>query len=264
MKTHHPARVVCLSDDSAEILYLLEAQNSIVAVSDTLTRPAEAVKTKPKINMFMDPEFSELKKLKPDYIFAYSDTESDIIKNLLDAGFQVVCFNQKSLKEILQNILVIGGVVGKNEDAYALASVFEQRLYSVAKDSALLGKRPKVFFEEWMYPIITAAGWISELVDIAGGTDIFKEIRFRKASSERMVDAGEVVKRNPDMIIASWNGKKFDKKIIQKRSGWQNINAVKNDQLFEMESSIILQPGPAAITHGLDKLVDIIHNYRFR
>ncbi len=261
MKTKYPERIICLTEETTELLYLLGAEEKIIGISGFTMRPAEARKTKPKVCTYLDADYDRIEKLKPDYILAFSDLQAEISKELVKRGFHVVTFNQRSINEILQNILIIGSIVGKQKEAEKLVSMFEKRLNKISRLSSKLKKKPKVFFEEWGDPLISCIRWVSELIEIAGGDEIFKELRNKKSGTERIVQSDAVIKRNPDIIIGSWCGKKFKKDLVRKRKGWENIRAVKSGNLFEINSTIILQPGPASLTDGLDALVNIIHNY---
>lgn len=259
MKTRYPERIICLTEETTELIYLLGAGDKIVGISGFTLRPPEARKTKPKVSTYLEANYEKIKNLNPDYIFAFSDIQAEIVKNLTLQGHHVIVFNQRSVKEILQNILVTGSIIGKSREAEKLAGFYEKRLEKIKIKSDKLKYHPKVYFEEWYDPMISGICWVSELIEIAGGEEIFSEFRNKKSAKERFVTSGEVIKRNPDIIIGSWCGKQFKRNIVRKREGWGKINAVKNDKLFEIKSSLILQPGPASLTEGLDELVRIIH-----
>jgi len=261
MKTKYPERVICLTEETTELIYLLGAEDKIVGISGFTLRPPEARKTKPKVCTYIDANYEKIKKLNPDYIFAFSDMQAEIVKNLTLQGHHVVVFNQRSIKEILQNIIVIGSIIGKKRESEKLINTYEKRLEVISKKSEKLNYRPKVYFEEWYEPMISGICWVSELIQVAGGDDIFPELRKKKNGKDRIVTSDEVIKKNPDIIIGSWCGKQFKKNQVKKRNGWGKINAVKNNRLHEIKSSIILQPGPAALTEGLDELIRIIYNF---
>jgi len=261
MKTKYPERIICLTEETTELIYLLGAEDKIVGISGFTLRPPEARKTKPKVCTYIDANYEKIKKLNPDYIFAFSDMQAEIVKNLTLQGHHVVVFNQRSIKEILQNILVIGSIIGKKRESEKLVNTYEKRLEVISKKSGKLDYRPKVYFEEWYEPMISGICWVSELIEIAGGEDIFPELRKKKNGKDRIVTSEEVIKRNPDIIIGSWCGKQFKKNIVKKRNGWRKINAVRNNRLYEIKSALILQPGSAALTEGLEKLVEITHSY---
>lgn len=257
--SNYPQRIICLTEETTETLYLLGCQERIVGISGFTVRPMEARDEKPKVSTFLDANFDKIVALRPDVVFAFSDLQAEIVKELIVRGIQVVAFNQRSIREILQMIQIVGGIVGKQSDAEALVARFEQRLNDVA--SRTNGKpRPRVYFEEWGDPLISGIRWVSELIEIAGGEDVFAELRVHHRAKDRIVQPEEVVRRNPDIIIGSWCGRPFKKERVRQRPGWEKIAAIQKDQLYEIKSSIILQPGPAALTDGLDELVRIIQN----
>lgn len=258
MKTKYPERIICLTEETTEILYLLGAGEKIVGISGFTRRPPEARKSKPKVSTYIDANYEKIDKLRPDYIFAFSDMQAEIVKNLTLRGHQVVAFNQRTVGEILKNILVIGSISGRQKVAEKLVRSYEKRIKLIGVRGKKLKYHPAVYFEEWYDPMISGISWVSELIEIAGGKDIFPELKDKKSGRERIVEPAEVIKRNPDIIIGSWCGKKFKKNNVKVREGWNNINAVKNNRLYEINSSLILQPGPAALTEGLDMLVKII------
>jgi iron complex transport system substrate-binding protein len=261
MKTKYPERIICLTEETTELMYMLGAGEKVVGISGFTMRPPQARKEKPKISTYIDANYDAIKKLKPDYIFAFSDIQAEITKELARQGYQVVVFNQRSVSQILQNILIIGSIIGKQKESEKLVSSFEKRIESTEKESSKLKYNPKVYFEEWYDPLISAICWVSELVEIAGGEDIFSEFRTKQSAKERIVKSEDVINRNPDVIIGSWCGKKFKKNKVREREGWKEINAVKNNKLFEINSTIILQPGPASLTDGLEELLKIIHSF---
>jgi iron complex transport system substrate-binding protein len=260
MKTKYPERIICLTEETTELIYLLGAGEKVVGISGFTMRPPEARKTKPKVSTFIDAKYALIDKLAPDYIFAFSDIQADITKRLALRGHQVIVFNQRSISEILQNILIIGSIIGKQKNAESLVNSYEKRLKKINNISSKLKYKPRVYFEEWYDPIISGICWVSELIEIAGGEDIF-DFRDKHAAKDRIVSADKILKKNPDIIIASWCGKKFKKQKMLERKDWQKINAVKNNNIFEIDSTIILQPGPASLTGGLDNLTKIIHNF---
>ncbi len=258
MITNYPERIVCLTEETTELIYLLGAGDKVVGISGFTMRPPEARKTKPKISTFIDADYDAIKKLKPDYIFAFSDIQAEIVKDLTKQGYQVVVFNQRSIAQILQNILITGSIIGKNKAAEKLVSFYEDRIEAVREKFSRLKYHPRVYFEEWYDPLISGICWVSELIEIAGGEEIFSEFRNKQSAKDRVVDPAEVIKRDPDIIIASWCGKKFKKNKVIERKGWGEISAVKNNKIYEINSTLILQPGPASLTEGLDELVRII------
>ncbi len=254
---NYPQRIICLTEETTETLYLLGCQDRIVGISGFTVRPQEARREKPRVSTFLDANIDNIIALKPDVVFTFSDLQAEIAKELIARGIQVVAFNQRSVQEILQMILIVGGIVGKFSDAEALVQRFEQRLTDIASQHR--GRpRPRVYFEEWGNPLISGIRWVSELIEIAGGEDIFAELREQHSARNRIVQPEEVVDRNPDIIIGSWCGRPFKKEQVRLRPGWEKISAVQKNRLYEIKSSIILQPGPAALTDGLDALVEII------
>jgi iron complex transport system substrate-binding protein len=256
---NYPQRIICLTEETTETLYLLGCQDRIVGISGFTVRPQEARREKPKVSTFLDANIDKIIALKPDVVFTFSDLQAEIAKELIARGIQVVAFNQRSVREILQMILIIGGIVGKSPEAEALVERFEHRLNDIAARSGS-GPRPRVYFEEWGNPLISGICWVSELIEIAGGEDIFRELRTQHSARNRIVQPEDVVNRNPDIIIGSWCGRPFKKEQVRLRPGWERISAVQNNRLYEITSSIILQPGPAALTDGLDALVHIIQH----
>jgi len=256
-KPNYPQRIVCLTEEPTETLYLLGAGDLVVGVSGYTVRPPEA-RLKPKVSAFTSAKFEKIYALKPDLAIAFSDLQADIVSELIRHGITVMTFNQRSVAEILQMILMIGGLVGRTEQAQQLVDQFSRDLESAAHDAEEFDVRPKVFFEEWKEPLISGIRWVEELIEIAGGRPVFPELRERALAKDRIVDPAEVIKRNPDVIIASWCGKKMQPDFIRNRSGWNEISAIKNDRIYEIKSAYILQPGPAALTEGLSQLRHLI------
>lgn len=262
MRTRYPERIICLTEETTEFIYMLGADDRIVGISGFTVRPPEARKTKPKVSTFLEANYDLIESLKPDIIFSYSDLQANITGELIKRGFAVVNFNQRSVKEIFSSMLMIGSILGLNNKAEEIVNGFEKKIEAAATLSSKLKINPKVYFEEWDEPMISCIRWVSELIEIAGGEEIFKELRSCKSAKDRIVSGEEVIKRNPDIIIGSWCGKGFKKNKVINREGWSQINAIKNKKLFEIKSSIILQPGPAAINEGLDALLKIIHDFK--
>jgi iron complex transport system substrate-binding protein len=251
--TRFPSRIVCLTEETTETLYLLGQGDRIVGVSGYTVRPPEA-RQKPKISAFINANFDKITALAPDLILAFSDLQADLVAELIRRGLPVVTFNQRSVAEILQMIRMLGGLVGCQPEAEGLADQLEAGLDRIREAAACFPKRPRVFFEEWDEPLISGIRWVEELVDVAGGVPIFPELAQCGLAKNRIVDAGEVSRRDPDVIFASWCGKKMKKATIQGRPGWDRVEAVRNDHIFEIKSTYILQPGPAALTDGVAQL----------
>jgi len=256
----YPSRIVCLTEETTETLYLLGESDRIVGVSGYTIRPPEA-RQKPRVSAFLNARFSKIEALKPDLVLGFSDLQADIAAELIRRGYPVAVFNQRSVADILQMIRVLGGMVGCGDRADALASRLELEIDAVRAASAGL-PRPRVFFEEWDNPLISGIRWVEELIDIAGGEPIFPELRDAKLGRDRIVTPDEVVRRNPDVIVASWCGKAVRTERIATRVGWNEVAAVRNGHIYEIKSAYILQPGPAALTEGLRQLHDILARVR--
>jgi iron complex transport system substrate-binding protein len=251
--SRYPSRIVCLTEETTETLYLLGQGHRIVGVSGYTVRPPEA-REKPKISAFINAKFDKIVALEPDLVLAFSDLQADLVAELIRRGLPVVTFNQRSVSEILQMIRMLGGLVGCQAEAEALADRLAAGLDEIRASAARLPTRPRVFFEEWDDPLISGIRWVEELVEIAGGVPIFPELATCGLAKDRIVDPAEVAKRNPEVIFASWCGKKMKKATIQKRPGWDRVAAVRDDRIFEIKSTYILQPGPAALTDGVAQL----------
>jgi iron complex transport system substrate-binding protein len=255
--SRYPSRIVCLTEETTETLYLLGEGDRIVGVSGYTIRPPEA-RRKPRVSAFINARFSKIEALKPDLVLGFSDLQADIAAELIRRGYPVTVFNQRSVAEILQMIRVLGGIVGRTREAETLASRLELEIDAVRAAAARLPRRPRVFFEEWDNPLISGIRWVEELVEIAGGDPIFPELRDAKLGKDRIVTAEEVVRRNPDAIVASWCGKAVRKERIASRVGWNDVTAVRNGHIYEIKSALILQPGPASLTEGLRQLHGIM------
>ncbi len=253
----YPQRIVCLTEETTETLYLLGCQDRIVGISGFTMRPLEARRQKPKVSTFLDANFDQIMSLKPDVVFAFSDLQADIVREFVVRGVNAVAFNQRSVEEILQMILIVGGIVGMQRKTEELVERFERRLKQVAEQH-VGSRRPRVYFEEWDDPLISGICWVSELIEVAGGEDVFAELRAYHDARNRVVDPQEVIRRDPEIIIGSWCGKQFKPERVRSREGWKEITAVRNNRLHEVKSTVILQPGPAALTDGLEELVRII------
>jgi iron complex transport system substrate-binding protein len=254
MRAFPPRRIVCLTEETVETLYLLGEQDRIVGVSGYVVRPAQVRREKPRVSAFISADIPKILKLEPDLVLAFSDLQADIAANLMRAGIAVHAFNQRDIAGILAMIRTLGALVDAAARAEALTSRYEQRLAEVAA-TARHGTKPKVYFEEWDDPLISGIGWVSELIEIAGGEDIFPQLRFQKAAKDRIVAPEMVRAAAPDVILASWCGKKVVPEKIRRRPGWSEIPAARHSRIVEIKSSLILQPGPAALTEGLDAIV---------
>jgi iron complex transport system substrate-binding protein len=253
-----PARIVCLTEETTETLYLLGEQHRIVGISGYTVRPPQARKEKPRVSAFISADIPKILALEPDLVLTFSDLQADIVAALIRAGVSVHAFNQRTTIEILDMIRMLGALVGAGDRAIALAGRLAANLESTRRRAAERSDRPKVYFEEWDAPMISGIAWVSELVGIAGGIDIFPELADRKSAKDRIVAPDEVIRRAPDIIIGSWCGKKFNKDKVAARPGFEATPAVRNGQVHEIRSPLILQPGPAALTDGLAALEEVI------
>jgi len=255
--TAYPSRIVCLTEETTETLYLLGEGDRVVGVSGYTVRPPEA-RSKPRISAFIHANYERIEALEPDLVLGFSDLQGEIAADLVKRGYPVVIFNQRTVAGILQMIRMLGALVGSGPRAEALADRLEMDLEFYRTAAAPLARRPRVFFEEWDDPLISGIRWVEELIELAGGQPIFPELRKAALGKERIVDPDEVIRRAPDIIIASWCGKPVKKDVIAARPGWSEIPAVSNGQIYEVKSSVILQPGPAALTDGIRELQQII------
>jgi len=253
----YPQRIVCLTEETTETLYLLGQEDRIVGVSGYTVRPPQA-RSKPKVSAFINAKFDKIEALHPDLVLAFSDLQADLAAELVRRGIAVVTFNQRSVEEILQMIGMLGGLVGCQAEAEALANRLAEGLETIRESAARFAHRPRVFFEEWDDPLISGIRWVEELVAIAGGTPIFPELAGAGLAKNRIVDPGEVARRDPQVVFASWCGKKMKKATIQSRPGWDSVSAVRDDRIFEIKSTYILQPGPASLTDGVAQMHAIL------
>jgi iron complex transport system substrate-binding protein len=253
-----PRRIVCLTEETTEILYLLGEQDRIVGISGYTVRPPEARRDKPKISAFTSARIERIIELRPDLVLGFSDLQADIAAALIRAGLEVHVFNQRSVAGILAMIRRLGALVDAAGRAAELADQLAARIEERRARTSGLARRPRVYFEEWDEPLITGIGWVSELIEIAGGRDCFAELAGKAAARERVVTPEMVRSRRPEIIIGSWCGKRFRPERVAARPGWHELPAVAKGRLHEIKSSLILQPGPAALTDGLDALARII------
>jgi iron complex transport system substrate-binding protein len=255
----YPRRIVCLTEETTETLYLLGEGDRVVGISGYTVRPPEA-RQKPKVSSFLHARYEKIEALKPDLVLAFSDLQAEITNDLVKRGYPVFTFNQRSVAEILQMIRVLAGIVGVAAKGEALAASFERGLDEIRERAAALPYRPKVFFEEWYDPLISGIRWTEELVRIAGGDPIFPELEHASLAKDRIVSAGDVAARAPDIIIGSWCGKPVRAARIAARPGWDVVPAVRTGRIHEVKSTYILQPGPAALTEGVRQLERIIRS----
>jgi iron complex transport system substrate-binding protein len=254
MRHFPPRRIVCLTEETVETLYLLGEQDRIVGVWGYAVRPPQVRREKPRVSAFISADLPKIMALGPDLVLTFSDLQAEIAANLMRAGVTVHAFNQRDIAGILAMIRTLGALVDAAPRAEALASQYEKRLAAIAA-TRRRGPRPKVYFEEWDDPLISGIGWVSELIGIAGGEDVLPQLRHQKAARDRIVAPDIVRAAAPDVILASWCGKKVVVERIRQRPGWDAIPAVRDNRIVEIKSPLILQPGPAALTDGLDAIV---------
>ena len=258
-----PQRIVCLTEETTEWLYLLGQESRIVGISGYTVRPARARQEKPRVSAFLSAKIDKILALEPDCVFGFSDLQADIAAELIRKGVQVTVFNQRSVSEIFSMLYQVAAMVGQAlqglEKIAAMQSDLQAMADAVSLRVAKGARRPKVFFEEWDVPHISAIRWVSELMGIAGGDDCFPELAKESLGKNRIIaDGAEIVRRNPDIIFGSWCGKKFRPENVAARSGWPDVAAVRMQQLYEIKSPDILQPGPAALTDGVKKMHAVI------
>lgn len=255
MPARYPERIVCLTEESTETLYLLGEERRIVGISGYTVRPPRARREKPRVSAFLSAKLEKIVLLKPDLVIGFSDLQADIARELAKAGLNVLIFNQRSVDEILSMILTLASLVGQAGKGAALVRDLEQGLADIRGQARAFPRRPRVYFEEWDEPMISAIRWVSELVELAGGEDVFSAQSRSQAASGRIIPDGKaVIEKDPEVILGSWCGKKFRPERVAARPGWEQISAVRQNQLFEVKSSEILQPGPAALTDGVRRI----------
>ncbi|HSC46663.1 MAG TPA: cobalamin-binding protein [Gammaproteobacteria bacterium] len=265
MSGHYPERIVCLTEETTETLYLLKEDWRIVGISGFTVRPPEARRDKPKVSAFTSAKLEKIVALEPDLVLGFSDLQADIAAELVRRGIEVHVFNHRSVADIFRMICMLGGMLGCEAKTQALAARLQSGLDAVRAEAAKLKRRPRVYFEEWDEPQISGIAWVSELVGVAGGEDVFPELAREPLAKDRIVaDPQEVVRRQPDIIMGSWCGKKFRPERVRARPGWEAVPAVRDGELHEIKSSIILQPGPAALTDGVQELQRIIKSWAGR
>jgi iron complex transport system substrate-binding protein len=264
MPARYPERIVCLTEETTETLYLLGEERRIVGISGYTVRPARARREKPRVSAFLSAKNDAILELKPDLVLGFSDLQADIARDLARAGLNVVLFNQRSIDEILSMVLVLASMVGAQEKGAHLVCELERSLADVRAAAMQLPRRPKVYFEEWDEPMISGIRWVSELIEIAGGEDVFSAQSHSQAAAGRIIsDARLPIGKNPEVILGSWCGKKFRPERVAARPGWQDMAAVKANQLHEIKSADILQPGPAALTDGVRRIHELLRDFVF-
>ena len=254
---HWPRRIICLTAETTEILFALGAGDRIVGVSGYTVRPAEA-RLKEKVAAFTSIRMDKIRSLEPDLIFAFSDLQKDIARELTEAGYNLFVTNQRSLKEVGETIVAVGRLLGLEKKSEELCSKFFGELEALEEKAAEFPRRLRVYFEEWDDPLISGIRWVGELIRMLGGEDIFEELEVGKVARERRVNPEEVIHRNPEVILASWCGKKVQAEKIRSRPGWDKIEAVKRNQIYEIKSADILQPG-LSLLHGAQQIFEIFN-----
>jgi iron complex transport system substrate-binding protein len=258
-----PQRIVCLTEETTEWLYLLGQESKIVGISGYTVRPRRAREEKPKVSAFLSAKIDKILAMKPDCVFGFSDLQADIANLLIRSGIQVTVFNQRSVDEIFSMLYQVAAMVGEVNQGDIRLKQFRENLNAIQTAASNFKRRPIIYFEEWDEPRISAIRWVSELITIAGGDDCFPELAIMPMGKDRIIaDDQSIVSRAPDIIIGSWCGKKFRPEKVSQRAGWESIPAVKNNQLFEIKSAEILQPGPAALTDGVAQLHQIIQQWQ--
>jgi iron complex transport system substrate-binding protein len=252
--------VVCLTADTAEIACLVGAAERVVGVPGTARRP-EAVRDRPRVGGFTTFRVDKILALEPELVLAFSDLQADVTRELVAAGVSVLCTNQRSIDEIFQAILVIGGALGCEGPARDVVQDMRDEIRQVREYSSIWPDRPRVYFEEWMEPMIAGIRWVSEAIELAGGRDVFAELRDERSAKGRVVDPAEVVRRDPEIILASWCGKPVDGDAIAARPGWQNVSAVRRGQIHELDGADVLSPAPSLMI-GLRRIHEIIQAYQ--
>ena len=256
MPARYPERIVCLTEETTETLYLLGEERRIVGISGYTVRPPRARREKPRVSAFLSAKTEKILDLKPDLVIGFSDLQADIARELAKAGLSVLIFNQRSVQEILDMVQMLASMVGAAEKGERLVASLEKNLRDAREGAPK--RRPRVYFEEWDEPMISGIRWVSELIAIAGGEDVLAELSLSPAATGRIHDGRAVIERRPEVILGSWCGKKFRPERVAARQGWQEIPAVREKRLYEIKSAEILQPGPAALTDGLRRIQEIL------
>ena len=265
MTDPYPQRIVCLTEETTEWLYLLGQEQRIVGISGYTVRPPRARQEKPRISSFLDGKIDRIVALQPDLVIGFSDMQAALADKLIRAGLNVLVTNQRSVAQIFQTLRLVAGLVGAQDRAEAWITQCQARHAQIVQAASTWPRRPRVYFEEWDEPMISAIRWVSELVTVAGGDDVFPELALQSMGRDRLIaDAQEPARRAPDLIIGSWCGKKFRPEKVAGRSGWAEVPAVRQGELHEIKSCDILQPGPAALTDGLEKLHKICARWAAR
>ena len=262
MRNFYPQRIICLTEEPTEMLYLLGEQDRIVGISGFTVRPKSARKEKPIVSTFLEAKIDEIVALEPDLVIGFSDLQAPIAKQLIEAGITVWINNHRSVSEIMAMMVQLGALVGKGKQAIELVEGIQANIHHIANITQAWTSKPNIYFEEWYDPLISGIQWVSEIIELAGGIDVFPELGKESLAKNRIIaDPQTVVDRNPEIILASWCGKMFKKERMLKRPGWDKITAVRSDAIYEIPSEIILQPGPACLMEGLPMLFEIFQEW---
>ena len=262
LTTKWPERIICLTEETTEALYLMGEEHRIVGISAYTMRPARAKREKTKVSAFINARIDKILSLEPDLVLAFSDMQADIVRDLIKQGVNVHCFNHRSLSDTLQMIKTLAALIGQPEKGQTLVEQLNEKLMQIHQSASQLPYKPKVYFEEWFDPLITGITWVSELIELAGGEDCFSELSHQSLAKNRILSCdSQVIAKQPDIIIASWCGRRFDKSKMLTRENWHQIPAVQSDDIYEINSTDILQPGPAALTDGVQALHNIIKQW---
>jgi len=257
-----PKRIICMTEETVETLYLLGEEDRIAGISGFTVRPPRARKEKPKVSAFTSAKIPKILDLKPDLVLGFSDLQADIAAELIKEGIEVYVLNHRTIEGILEMIRTLGRLVDAAEKAEELAASYEAKVADIEAVTNQWEIKPRVYFEEWYEPIISGIGWVSELIEVAGGGDCFAENAKHQGGKDRIVaDPLTVVERKPDIVLGSWCGKRFHPHKVGERNGWENVPAVLSSEVYEIKSAVILQPGPAALTEGLDQIFEITSNW---
>ncbi len=257
--SRYPQRIICLTEETTETLYAIGADDRIVGISGFVVRPKRARKEKPRVSTYLDAQFEEIMHLKPDIVFTWSDLQADIAAELIRRGIAVVAFNHRSVEGILNMIVQLGSILGLASAAEVYAHYLECRVQQAREIGLNRANKPKVYFEEWYDPLISGICWVSEIIELCGGVDVFVENRVHPNAKQRIIaDVREPLRRDPDIMLASWCGKMFKPERVAQRPGWDAFRPLITQQMFDIPSATILQPGPAALTDGLDTIMHIL------
>ncbi|EOQ96742.1 oligopeptide ABC transporter, oligopeptide-binding protein [Leptospira wolbachii serovar Codice str. CDC] len=256
-----PERIICLTEEPTEMLYLLGEEKRIVGISVYTERPPKAKEEKTKVSAFISGNLKKITSLEPDLVIGFSDIQSQLAKDLIERGLNVLIFNQRSITEILSNMQMLGNLVGQADKAKILIDGWQRDISRWKLEAENQTYKPKVFFQEWDEPIITGIQWVSEAIELAGGEDCFSHLKDRKLAKDRIITAEDVRDSNPDIYVGSWCGKAMDWDWVRNKSEWQEVSALKKNKIFEMDPSIILQPGPALFLEGIPKLKEIFSSF---